>query len=162
MRQIAYKILTLAMAITILVVTTGVSIFKHDCVCKNKVITSIFTEHTCHNTPESTTSSSCNTGSCSIPKHNTHQPHSAKSCGCKTVEVSLKLNERFTIPMQASVPQIEFFKAIIVTLFHSQLVEQAVPSPKWEYAESPPPLSSYGKALLFALHQIKIPTPFCS
>ncbi|MBN1989213.1 MAG: hypothetical protein JW783_07460 [Bacteroidales bacterium] len=162
MRLIAYKILTFTLAATVFVVTTGVSIFKHDCACKNTVTTSVFIAHTCHSTTESNASGSCSTGSCTLPKHNVDIPQNTSNCGCKTVQVNLKLDERFTIPMQISTPQIKLFSAIITTLFNSSSIEISAPTThKWSFAESPPPLS-FGKGLVYALHQIKIPTPFCS
>jgi len=136
--------------INFLAASTGLSIYFHRCSCEQRLITTLFVEHKCHEEKIS----SC----CSLENFSKNPRFSESSCGCKTEQLTVKVNDFFN-----AVNPLELYKKfeaelnqILFTETVSNLISQDnIHNQKYYLPDISPPTKTVGKDLIILLHQNK-------
>lgn len=128
--------------------STGLSIYFHKCSCENRLITTLFVEHKCHEAKIS---------SCCIAEEKENSIKES-DCGCKTEHLTVKVNDFFNAgnPLEL-VKKIEVeTNQILFTEPVSDLISQDnIQNHKYYLPDSSPPTKTVGKDLIILLHQNK-------
>lgn len=149
LRKNTYKILSILLLINFLAASTGLSIYFHKCSCEQRLITTLFVEHKCH---EEKISSCCITEE----KENSIKE---SDCGCKTEHLTVKVNDLFNSVNPTDLnPKLDFNKVGLFLkkdfssdpTFQNFIIDKKVYLP-----DDSPPIKPSGKKLIIQLHQSK-------
>jgi len=151
MKQLFHKISTVFILLLFTAASTGLNFYIHTCSCEEKTFATIFTEHKCH---QEATSSCCQTTT------NNSINYSESDCGCKTVHLSINIDNTFTYTSYTF--ESNLFTSIVSHLpsfSKSGSVDNLNPIFfKGLYVpEDSPPVKTTGKVLIHYLHQSKTP-----
>lgn len=138
------------MLVLFLAASTGLNFYIHICSCSHKTFTSIFEEHKCHATEVVTC---CNASQDNEPNY------SKSDCGCKSMHLSIKIDEIFNSSNQIAA-EAKIFSFQIDKVQHPLLglnnTNQVFISTNDLYTpDSSPPIKTAGRVLIYFLHQSK-------
>jgi len=134
--------------VNFLAASSGLSIYFHRCSCEQRLITTLFVEHKCH---EEKISSCCIVEE----KENTVKE---SDCGCKTEHLIVKVNDLFNsvnptdLNSKVDFNKVQFYNNEISLKQSSQ---NFIIVTKVYLPDESPPVKLSGKKLIIQLHQSK-------
>jgi len=135
--------------INFLAASTGLSIYFHKCTCEQRLVTTLFVEHKCHEEKIS---------SCCIAEEKENSIKES-DCGCKTEHLTVKVNDYYNSVNQTELGkkfEIEKILQFLSIESTSNLVSQEfVKDHKFYLPDNSPPTKTVGKDLIILLHQNK-------
>lgn len=170
MKRIVKNIFTAIIALTLLIGTTGIQLYKHNCAAHNFSEVSLFeapvcekdhqvveeTDDCCKTEVEEINEPSC----CESEPINQSNPVSFTSqeikCCISSIETN-QIEDNLFPPIEKKILLVEFTSPLIS--FTEVISFQSQQNLVLENNNLPPPL--FGKELLNSLHQLKIDIPFC-
>ncbi len=160
-----YKISAIVLAIMLVVTTGGFSIYEHFCGCSEVVETSLLVENfDCSDHHQDAAEISCHTEKdtpaekcCSHPVEKSARSCQAGDC-CSTSGVFVRLQHIFNLPLEKI--SLKFVIAFVRLISSEELSyhdNHTFVKENYLYNNLPPPL--FGKEMILAYHQAKIPPP---
>ena len=148
LRKITYQVASMFLLVNFLAASTGLSIYFHRCSCEQRLITTLFVEHKCHEEQVS----SC----CALEEKENSIKES--NCGCKTEHLIVKVNDLFNsvnptdLNSKVDFNKVQFYNNEISLKQSSQ---NFIIVTKVYLPDESPPVKLSGKKLIIQLHQSK-------
>ncbi|NVO10645.1 MAG: hypothetical protein HXX16_11830 [Bacteroidales bacterium] len=153
LKQFSYKVVAMFMLILFIAASTGLNFYIHICNCEQSTFTSILKEHKCHE--------DIATPSCCDNLTNDGINFSNSDCGCKSLKLTIKIDDIFNSSDYTSAETHLFSFQIInseqsnlglVNSNHLQLPTNGLYTP-----DISPHVKPVGRILINILHQPKTP-----
>jgi len=149
LRKITYQVASMFLLVNFLAASTGLSIYFHRCSCEQRLITTLFVEHKCHEEQVS----SC----CALEEKENSIKES--NCGCKTEHLIVKVNDLFNSVNPTDLnTKVDFNKVQLIynnEIFLKQFSQNFIIDNKVYLPDDSPPIKLSGKKLIIQLHQSK-------
>ncbi len=150
LRKIINIAIAIPLAATLIVASSGATIFLHHCDCEGKILFSLYHEVGCDMPePSATPIQSC----CEFEKIQITEP-ATESCGCNNEKVSIKLDD-VTVVTSVNIP---FFKVLFEKFEDINIrinrIDNALTVNRYSVSDSPP-LPLWGKSLLIRFCSLK-------
>lgn len=168
MKNLTKNILTAILAITLLIGTTGLQVYKHFCLSHNFAGVSLLETPQCEKNHSAVieTDDCCKmdevepVSCCESESTEENYPVSYTSevtdC-CSSVVDSKKIDENIYPPIDKKFISIEL--SVITSIDTKEIINQSAVFATSTGNDLPPPM--FGRELLQTIHQLKIDTPFC-
>ena len=168
MKNLTKNILTTILAITLLIGTTGLQVYKHFCLSHNFAGVSLLETPQCekYHTDAAETDDCCRIeevveyNCCESESTEENYPVSYTSevtdC-CSSVVDSKKIDENIYPPIDKKFISIEL--SVITSIDTKEIINQSAVFATSTSNDLPPPI--FGRELLQTIHQLKIDTPVC-
>lgn len=168
MKNLTKNILTTTLAITLLIGTTGLQVYKHFCLSHNFAGVSLLETPQCekNHTDAAQTDDCCRIEE--VVEYNCCESESStenylvnyesqdKDC-CVSIVDSKKIDENIYPPIDKKFISIEL--SVITSIDTNEIINQSAVFTTSTSNDLPPPM--FGRELLQTIHQLKIDTPVC-
>lgn len=150
LKRLFNTLVALPVALSLIVASSGITVFLHHCDCEGKTIFSLYHEVGCsmNQHPQSTFHSCCDIENIQVKSDN-------ESCGCSNDEISIKLDDISPSPS----PNNTFVKTLLVAILFDvesriSKIQLSETANLYTESESPPP-KLWGKTMLIRYSSFK-------